>query len=304
MTRAGIIAVAAGIFLAGGVCAEDINPLMGKAGDFVIREADLERLISNQPLETQKKLQNDSEQRSNLVRQILLTKAIAIRAKKEGFDRKPEVKEQLSYLIDTYIAQEYLQKVVLANTTVPEEELKKYYQEHVQDFIVPVTVRVRHIFVKAPVEATVESKVKGKEKIEGLLQKLKKGADFADIAKDFSEDEDSAANGGDLGYLSPGKTNSESFEKIVFALKSGEVSNIIETPFGYHIVKCDERKEQRSASIDEVREFLTKKLKGESEQKKAQEFFDKIAKDAGLEVFIGKSVIPEINATEPIHQKK
>ena len=152
------------------------------------------------------------------------------KAKKDAFDRKPEVKEQLSYLIDQFIGQEYLRKVVIANVSVPEEELKKYYQEHEKDFAVPERVKASHIYVAAAKDATSEVKAKAKAKAEKIRKLLKKGEDFAKLAKENSEDTDSAAKGGDLGYLTPGKTNSEEFEKVVFSLKAGEVSPVVETP--------------------------------------------------------------------------
>jgi len=283
-----LVAVIGALFT-GGVYAEELNPVVGKAGDFVLREADLERLISAQPPELQRKLQAEPQQRLNLVRQVLIAKAVAARAKKEGLDKKPEVKEQLSYLVDQYLAQEYIRKTVAANVAVPDEELKKFYDEHVKDFLLPETAKVRHIFVKVPGDASAEVKGKARSKAEELLQRVKKGEDFAKLAKEISEDEDSAEKGGELGTLSPGKTNSEAFEKVVFALKAGELSPIVETPFGFHIVRVDERTENRTAAFDEVKEFIRNKLRGEIEQKKVQEFLDKLVKEAGLEVAEEKS---------------
>ena len=286
-----LVIATVGSLLVGAAFAEEVNPVVGKAGDFVIRQADLERLIASQPPEAQKQLQSE-QARAEFVRQLLLTKAVAARAKKEGFDRKPEVKERLSYVIDQYIGSEYLRRVVTADVTVPDEELNKYYKEHEKEFVVPEKVRVRHIFFAADKDATAEAKEKARGKAEKVLELLRKGGDFAKLAGEYSEDTDSAAKGGELGYLSPGKTNSAEFEKAAFALKSGEVSPIVETPFGYHIIKVDERQEQRTATLDETREYIRNLLKGQLEQKKAQEFLDRLAKDAGLEVFPEKGTSP------------
>ncbi len=286
-----LVIATVGSLLVGAAFAEEVNPVVGKAGDFVIRQADLERLIASQTPEAQKQLQSE-QARAEFVRQLLLTKAVAARAKKEGFDRKPEVKERLSYVIDQYIGSEYLRRVVTADVTVPDEELNKYYKEHEKEFVVPEKVRVRHIFFAADKDATAEAKEKARGKAEKVLELLRKGGDFAKLAGEYSEDTDSAAKGGELGYLSPGKTNSAEFEKAAFALKSGEVSPIVETPFGYHIIKVDERQEQRTATLDETREYIRNLLKGQLEQKKAQEFLDRLAKDAGLEVFPEKGTSP------------
>lgn len=284
MFRNLLLGITISILLAGPALAEEINPVIGKVGDFVLREADLERLLSYQSPEALQKLQADPAQRAEIVRQLLLTKAVAARSRKEGFDKKPEVKEELGYVIDNYLADQYLRKVVTADVTIPEEELKKYYAEHEKDFLVPESARVRHIYFEAAKDATPEVKEKAKSKAEAVLKQLKDGADFAAVARVSSEDAESAAKGGDLGVLTPGKTNSKEFEKAAFALKAGETSPVVETPFGYHIIRVEEKTEQRTASFDEAKDYIRSTLKGQFEQKKAREFLDKLAKEAGLEV--------------------
>jgi peptidyl-prolyl cis-trans isomerase C len=222
------------------------------------------------------------------VRQLLTTNAIAAKARSEGFDKKPEVMEQLGYLIDQFLAQEYLVKVVTAPVTVPDGDLKKYYKEHVKEFLLPEKITARHIFIEVPKESGPEEKAKALARADGILLRLNKGEDFAKLAKEMSDDADTAGTGGALGVISPGKTNSEEFEKAAFALKSGEISEVVATPFGYHIIKVDERQEKRIATFDEAREFISTTLKRDYEQKKAQEFVDKTTKDAGVEVFAEK----------------
>jgi parvulin-like peptidyl-prolyl isomerase len=268
--------------------AEEINPVVGKSGAVSLRESDLKRLISYQSPEVQKKLQDEPEQRVILVRQLLTTNAIATKARSEGFDKKPEVMEQLGYLIDQFLAQEYLVKVVTTSVTVPDEDLKRYYKEHQQVFLLPEKITARHIFIEVSKESGPEEKAKAQARADGILLRLKKGEDFDKLAKEMSDDADTAAKGGALGVIAPGKTNSEEFEKAAFALKSGEISAVVATPFGYHIIKVDERQEQRTASFEEAREYITLILKRELEQKKAQEFMEKTMKEAGVEVFAEK----------------
>ncbi len=284
-----ILTITIVVLSTGGVRAEEINPVAGKVGDFVLREADFDRLINDQPVEAQKKLRDNPEERSNFIRQILLTVAVANKAKGDGFDRKPEVKEQISYLTDQFIAQQYLSKIVIANITVPDDDLKKYYQEHQQDFTLPETVKARHIFIEAPKDASEELKKKAKAKAEKVVALAKNGEDFPRLARDYSEDAESAAKGGELGSISPGKTNSEEFEKALFALKAGEIGNIVQTPFGYHIIKVDERKEKKTATFDEAREYIRKRLKFDFEQRKSQQFLDELTKSAGVEVIDAKA---------------
>jgi peptidyl-prolyl cis-trans isomerase C len=293
-----LVTATVGVLVAGAAFAEEVNPIVGKVGDFVIRQADLERLIASQTPEAQRQLQSEQAQ-TEFVRQLLLTKAVAARAKKEGFDRKPDVKEQLSYVIDQYLGREYLRKVVLADLTVPEEELKKYYKDHEKEYVVPEEAKVRHIFVAAKKDAAAEAKGKARAKAERVIALLGKGEDFAKLAAEYSEDTDSAAKGGELGYLSPGKTNSEEFEMATFALKPGQVSPVVETPFGYHIIKVDDRREKRTATYEESKEYIRNLLKSQLEQTKVQEFLEKLTKDAGLELFTEKGAAPAGNEKAP-----
>ena len=289
LARTILVALFLGAIAAGTLSAEETNPVLGKTGDFILREADLDRILASQPPAVQKRFQDDPQQRAGLVREILMKKAVVAKARKEGFDRKPEIKEQLSYVFDNFISQEYLAKVVTAGVTVAEEDLKKYYQEHEKDFLLPEQIMVRHILIAAPNEAKPEEKEKARARAEAILQRLNRGEDFAKLAGEVSEDQISAPKGGELAPITLGKTNSEEFEKAAFALKTGEISGIVATSYGFHIIKMDERQEKRTAPFREVRDFIHNKLKAELEQKKAQEFVEQAVKDAGLEVYGEKS---------------
>ena len=105
--------------------------------------------------------------------------------------------------------------------TVPEEDLKKYYQEHEKDFLLPEQIKVRHILIASPKEAKPEEREKARARAEAVLQRLNKGEDFAKLAGELSEDQISASKGGELAPITLGKTNSEEFEKAAFALKNG-----------------------------------------------------------------------------------
>jgi peptidyl-prolyl cis-trans isomerase C len=264
--------------------ADDINPLLGRVGDFSIRETDLDRLIATQPLQAQKQFQEKPELKSSLVRDLLLKKAIAMKARKDGYDRNPEYREKLSYLVDDFLAQEYLAKVVLADVRVSEEAMKHYYKEHEKEFMLTETVKARHIFIQLPSTATEDEKLAARKKADGILARLKKGEDFGKVALETSDDADTAKQGGALGLLTPGKTNSEEFENAAFALKSGETSEVIQTPFGFHIIKADEKTEKRTATFDESKSYIEAVLKKELEQKKGEEFIAQIFKESGLEV--------------------
>jgi len=294
--RSILVALFLSAALAGSLAAEETNPVLGKVGDFVLREADLDRILANQPPAVQKRFQDDPQQRGNLIREILMKKAIVIKARKEGFDRKPEIKEQLSYVYDNFISQEYLAKVVTAGVAVSDDDLKKYYREHEQEFLLPEEIKVRHILIVSLKEAKPEEREKARARAEAVLQRLNRGEDFAKLAGELSEDQISASKGGELAPITLGKTNSEEFEKAAFALKNGEISGIVATSYGFHIIKMDEHQEKRTAPFAEARDYISGKLKAEQEQKKAQEFVEQAVKDAGMEVYAEKAADAPVTA--------
>lgn len=273
--------------------ANEINPVLGRVGDFSIRETDLDRLIATQSPQAQKQITEKPELRDSLVRDLLLKKAIAMKARKDGYDRKPEYREKLSYLVDDFLAQEYLARVVLADIKVSEEEMKKYYKEQEQEFLLTESVKARHIFIQLAATATEEEKTAARKKAEDVLARLKKGEDFAKVAQETSEDADTAKNGGALGLLTPGKTNSQEFEKAAFALKTGEISDIVKSPFGLHIIKADEKTDKRIATFDESKSYIEAVLKKELEQKKGEEFVSQVYRESGIEVFSDKPAAGE-----------
>lgn len=285
MARTILVALFLTITAASHLSAEDTNPVLGKMGDFVLREADLDRILASQPPAVQKRFQDDPQQRSGLVREILTKKAVVAKARKDGFDRKPEIKEQLSYVFDNFISQEYLVRVVTAGVVVPEEDLKKYYREHEKDFLLPEQITVRHILIASAEDAKPEEKERARSRAEAIQQRLKRGEDFAGLAGEFSEDQISAPKGGELAPITPGKTNSEEFEKAAFALKTGQTSDIVATSHGFHIIKMEQRQEQRTAPFGEARDFIYSTLKGELELKRAREFVEQAVKDAGMEIY-------------------
>jgi len=150
---------------------------------------------------------------------------------------------------------------------VAEEDLRKYYDENVSRFSVAEERQARHILVKADKDAAPDVRQKAKAKAEGLLVEARKNpAGFAELAKKNSDDEGSAAQGGDLGYFGRAAMV-KPFEDAAFALKPGEVSPVIESDFGYHVIKLEavrggERKPfeaVRSTIEDDVRKQLATK---------------------------------------------
>jgi peptidyl-prolyl cis-trans isomerase C len=173
----------------------------------------------------------------------------------------------------------------LASTAAATEpEAKDYYDKNPDRFKQGETVRASHILVMANEKADEATKKTARTKIEGLLKRVKAGEDFAALAKEHSDD-GSKEQGGDLGFFPQGKMVPE-FEKAAFSMKPGEVSDIVTTQFGYHIIKTTERKEATVVPFEQVKPRLIDFLSNQKKQERGRAFIDEAKKKAKIEVLV------------------
>lgn len=151
--------------------------------------------------------------------------------------------------------------------TITDDELLEYYNENKESFLEPEQVHARHILVETEEEAN------------NLLLQLKEGiTDFAEMAKEKSIGP-SAPSGGDLGFFARGQMVKE-FEDAAFSLKPGEISDVVQTQFGYHIIKCEEKKEEYSPTFEEAKERIDNTLKYQRENEVISTLISKLREEA------------------------
>jgi len=188
---------------------------------------------------------------------------------------KSQIRDGLT--IERLIETEIVEKIV-----VSEEESQSFYKGHPELFKAAEQVRASHILVKIDAQADEATRGEARKKIETVEQQLQKGQDFATLAKDFS-DCPSKAQGGDLGYFTRGKMV-KPFEDAAFGLKTGEVSEIVETQFGYHLIKVTDRKPEGILPFEEVKEKLTAYLTRQRVQEQVKLYVDGLRKKATVEI--------------------
>lgn len=159
---------------------------------------------------------------------------------------------------------------VTEDVVVTDEEILAYYQENREMFFEPKRVRARHILVSSKVLA------------EELLTALKTGADFSDLARRYSMDLSTKDQGGDLGYV-PQSGIIPELEKAMFNLGIGQLSGVIETEMGFHIVKVEDRLAERYVPLDEVREYVTQTLTAQRKAEKFRQFYQEALESAVIE---------------------
>ena len=176
---------------------------------------------------------------------------------------------------------------------VPETEVAAFYQQNLSQYQSPAQVRASHILFKT--EGKDENAVKAKAE-EVLKMAKAPGADFAALARKFSEDESNNSNGGDLDYFGRGRMVAE-FEQAAFAMKNGETSDLVKTAFGFHIIKMVDNKPETTRPLAEVRSEIEDQLKWQKAQAEAEKIaksleatmktpadLDRIAKERGMQL--------------------
>jgi peptidyl-prolyl cis-trans isomerase D len=158
-------------------------------------------------------------------------------------------------------------------TQVSAEDIQRSYEDNKQQYSTPEQVRASHILLKT--EGKDDAAVK--KQAEELLAKVKSGADFAKLATEFSQDDASKIKGGDLDFFGKGQMVPE-FDKAAFSMKPGEISDLVKTQYGYHIIKVTDKKDATTKSIDEVRAQIEDQIKWDRAQNEAQRVADDVAK--------------------------
>ncbi len=178
---------------------------------------------------------------------------------------------------------EFIDKQFVQKVTISDKESKAYYESNPEYFKQPEQVQASHILIKIDSEADESQKAQARKKIEKIQKRLQKGEDFAALAKEFSQCP-SNAKGGDLGYFQRGQMVPP-FEQVAFALKPGAVSDIVETKFGYHLIKVIDKKAETTIPYKDVKDKLEQHLKREKIQKEVTLYVEKLKEKAKVERF-------------------
>ena len=186
---------------------------------------------------------------------------------------------------------------------VTQADLEGYYRDHRDAYRVPEQVKVSHVLIKTPLpgpDGKVDEKAaaEAQRRAEDLLKQLKSGAKLEDLAKKYSEDPGSAKEGGSLGWIGRGQTVPE-FEKTAFSLPKGQISDLVKSSYGFHIIRVDDKQDAHVKSLDEVKAEIEPALKHQKAQQMAQKQADTLLKDARattLDAAAAKQNLPVITS--------
>jgi peptidyl-prolyl cis-trans isomerase C len=172
----------------------------------------------------------------------------------------------------------------VANSPAPTDaQVREFYDTNPDKFKQDEAVRASHILIPADEKADEATKKKARAEID-ILKQLKGGSDFAALAKKHSKD-GSAAQGGDLNFFTKGQMV-PAFDQVAFSLKPGEMSDVVTTPFGYHIIKVTERRAASTVPFEQVSPRIKEYLTEQQKQGRAQAFIDLLKQKAKIEVLV------------------
>lgn len=254
--------------------------VIAKIGNRIITKTEFEELLKKRGGE----VSLDKKMEINLLNNLVQTIALGDAARKKGLDKRKDVQEMMEISINGVLANVLVKEEVLDKVTVTEAEAKNYYEKHSAQFKIPEKAKARHIMIKAETAASPDVKKKARERAEEVLKKIKTGEDFAKLAAEYSDDPGSKAKGGELGFLEKGKTF-KTFDEAAFKLNPGEVSDIVETPYGFHIIKMDEKKKEEVQPFESVRDTVMTKARDEMKAEKINEFLTQVMKDGDVKIF-------------------
>lgn len=179
----------------------------------------------------------------------------------------------------------YLDQIRAGVGEVTDEELEAYYRDNERRLTLPEQVRVRHILLTWKPLGTTDDRAAIREQMAPILEQARGGADFAALAREHSEDSATAANGGDTGLFHRGQMV-PAFENVAFALQPGEVSDLVETPFGVHILKQEEHQDARLLPLEEIREQLRDHVRNERAEAAVKSEIARLRDAAKIEILI------------------
>lgn len=192
---------------------------------------------------------------------------------------------------------------VAAGVQMAQDELQAYYNQHRDEYRVPEQAKVSHILIKTPLpgpDGKVDEKgmAEAQKRAEDLLKQLRAGATFEDLARKYSEDPGSAKEGGSLGWIGKGRTVPE-FEKASFSLPKGQISDLVKSSYGFHIIRVDDRQDAHMKTLEEVKGQIEPVLKQQKAQQIAQKQADDLvqaAKTQGLDAAASAKGLPIVTS--------
>jgi peptidyl-prolyl cis-trans isomerase C len=251
-----------------GVCpaeqAKD-SDILARWGKHVITKGDLDSRIKALPPDVQQQLE-DPKIRRDFLESLIQIRMGGAEARAEKLDKKKKVTVRIQDMTDSILLQEYMNNKIASLKKPGDKEIEAFYQGHKADFTIAPMVKAQHILIKTEPKMKPEELNAARSKAEGILKEIAGGADFTQLVAKYSEDEGSRSQNGDLGLFTKDQMVAE-FSDAAFSLKKGEVSKVVQTPFGFHIIKANDVVPEKQMELKDAWNSIMAKLDNENREK-------------------------------------
>jgi peptidylprolyl isomerase len=261
-------------FLATSLAQADTAPVLGKAGEIEITGTELREIIAGLEDEQQAALAKDPAALGQFVRALLVQRLVLKQALDRKWDQDPAVIAKLVRARESALTESFLQNASLPEAGYPSEaEITEAYETSKSKLVIPRAFKLAQIYI-----ATDKAKLDSVQK-----QLTAKGADFTALARAHSEEAASAAQGGEIGWLTEDQIQPEIRAKLP-GLKVGAVTEPIKLPDGWHILKLLDQREPRTPALDEIRDSFVTQLRADRSRIKRQEYLAGLLKEHPLAI--------------------
>lgn len=287
-----LLAAAFGLLLQGSFnsgCAASEDEVVATVNGVHITKSQLDWAIMEYKNKS-KKIKVTPNDKLELLKGLIRRNLILQQPAAEELRKDQTIVRQIKEMENQLVIAAYLDRQVGRHSTVKDEEMKEYYKKNLNKFATPPKVRASHILLRNKEEALL------------VMDKLRAGQEFGQLAKQYSIDLPMALKGGSMGIIAKGKTLPD-LEKALFLLKEGQFSDIVETKFGYHILTVDEIMTDKYQSYDEAKGQIRKILMLQKEGKAFEEMVAKLEKNADikiLDVQLLKAVVEQPPSNPPL----
>ena len=292
-----------------------LPPVIARVNGEDVKKEDFERMVKTLESRAGQPVPQDrrDEIYRNAIDQLVIYKLLSQESKKRGIKVEPsEIAGKIATIRGQFPTDEAFQKALKDRGMNPDtlkhdaevdlsvtklvnaeeaslagpsdQEAKEFYAKNPEQFKEPEQVRASHILVRVDPKADAAAKKKARTEIDAVLKQAKSGTSFETLAKEHSQD-GSASQGGDLGYFGKGQMVPQ-FDQVAFTLKPGQISDVVTTQFGYHIIKVVDHKSGRTVPYEEAESKIKDYLGREKKQAHADKFIEDLKKKSKIEVLI------------------
>ncbi|MFZ3208002.1 MAG: peptidylprolyl isomerase [Geobacteraceae bacterium] len=250
--------------------AKSAGQVLAEVNGTIITTDELKREIDTLPPYL-KPMTESAEGRKEMLDTMVVRELILQQALKDGLDKSSAVADKMEDLKKRVLVEAFIKKKVEEQVNIGDAELQKFYDQNSDKFKTGEQIKASHILVKSEKDA------------KDILAKLKQGESFEELARKSSID-GSAAKGGDLGWFGSGGAMIPEFEKVAFALKEGQLSGIVPTQYGFHIIKMTGKRPAGLRPFAEVKDQIKAKLLPEKQQDVFVKLKEELKKTAKISI--------------------